>query len=254
MNIVTLMKIALLILAFLVTFFPVYINVSAFAAEDRDDGTYAETYIAPSVAQTQGLYIEGDFEGIGIKDYGTERIGDIAGLDKPSMGFSGYFPLTEGSQFVYQDWREIEDPRGDFEVENKYVGRKVRVKRINSPRTLNIVSVEDKGNIKRVTVEEKDYWDTHTYEIDYLFPLKLGSKWEDPDVPGALGREDNMYAYYVEKIEDVTVPAGTFKNCYKIVFRTTPDIVIEWFSPERGVVKTEYRRHGTIANHISELR
>ncbi|MFC1666326.1 hypothetical protein ACFL0P_00450 [Candidatus Omnitrophota bacterium] len=220
----------------------------------QDDEIYAETYIAPSVAQSQGLYIEGDFEGIGINDYGTEGIAKVTELDKSSMDFSRYFPLTEGSRWVYQDWWEIQDPEGEFEVESKHIGEKVRVKRINSSRTLKVVSVEDEGPIKRVKMEEEDYQGTRTREVEYLFPLEVGSKWEDTDLPGTLDREDNMYAYYVEKIEDVTVPAGTFKDCYKIVFRTNPDVAIEWFSPERGIIKAEYHHHGTITNYISELR
>jgi hypothetical protein len=63
-----------------------------------------------------------------------------------------------------------------------------------------------------------------------------------------------MYFSYVEKIEDVTVPAGTFKNCFKIVFRTLPDDTTEWFFPSMGIVRVEYHHHGTIDNWIIELK
>lgn len=220
----------------------------------EDDEIYAETYIAPSAAQSQGLYIEGDFEGIGISDYGTEGIAKLTELHKSSAISSEYFPLTEGSRFVYQDSWEIQDPEGEFEIENKYTDEKVRVKRINSLRTLKVLSVEDKGLIKTVKTEEEDYRGVQTFDYEYLYPIKVGTKWEDPDLPGMLVREDNMYAYYVEGMEDVTVPAGTFKNCFKIVFRTLPDHTIEWFHPEVGVVKAEYVHHGTVTNWVSELK
>lgn len=49
-------------------------------------------------------------------------------------------------------------------------------------------------------------------------PLSVGIKWGQDK-----WRKDNMYCYYVEKQEDITVPAGTFKGCFKIVNRTCPD-------------------------------
>jgi len=41
---------------------------------------------------------------------------------------------------------------------------------------------------------------------------------------------------YVEKIEDVAVPAGTFKKCFKIVYRGIPDETAVWYCPGTGVV------------------
>jgi len=157
------MRFVLIIIAFLVVFFPIYINVSAFAKEES----------------------------------------------------------------VYSDYWEVQDPEGEFEIESKYLGEKVRVTRTSS---------------KRISTSHPDYPE----------PLKVGMKWENPDLPGAIDRDDNMYAYYVEAIEDVTVPAGSFK-CFRITFRTCPDDTIEWFCPGVGIVKIEYHHHGTITNYTSEL-
>ncbi|MBU1887648.1 MAG: hypothetical protein KKB46_00430 [Candidatus Omnitrophica bacterium] len=238
-------------------------SCTAYAKEDRsvvseqpaqDEEIYAETYIAPSVAQSQGLYIEGDFEGIGVSDYGTEGIAKVTELHKSSAISSEYFPLTEGSRWVYQDSLEIQDPDGKHEIESKYTDGKVRINRTNSLRTVKVLSVENKGLIKTVETEEEDFQGVKTIITDYLYPLKVGVKWAYPDLPDSLNREDNMYAYYVEDMEDVTVPAGTFKNCFKIVFRTVPEHIIEWFHPEVGVVKVEYVHHGTVTNWVSELK
>lgn len=162
-----------------------------------------------------------------------------------------YFPLTEGMEWIYQDWWEIQDPEGDFEIQNKYIEEKVRVKKIDSIRILKVLSIEQKGLVKRVKMEENDYQGTRIYYAEYLLPLKVGSKWGDAD---QLNRKDNMYAYYIEGIEDVTVPAGTFEDCYKIVYRTCPDETIEWFCPGVGIVKVKYHHHGTIINYVSELK
>jgi hypothetical protein len=79
-------------------------------------------------------------------------------------------------------------------------------------------------------------------------PLSVGMKWGQD-----AWRTDNMYCYYVEKKEDVTVPAGTFKSCFKIVNLTCPDDSTWWYYPGLGVVKYEYHHHGTITNILREL-
>jgi hypothetical protein len=87
--------------------------------------------------------------------------------------------------------------------------------------------------------------------LRYGFPLKVGMEWaQECDFK----RTDHMYCRYVEKIEDITVPAGTFKNCFKVVYRTCPDEEAEWYCPGVGVVKYEYKHHGTIINEACELK
>ena len=80
------------------------------------------------------------------------------------------------------------------------------------------------------------------------FPYKVGKTTGDFD------RGDHMYCHYVEKIEDVIVPAGTFKNCFKVVESTCPDDETEWYCPGVGVVKTMYNHNGTITNVTGELK
>lgn len=79
-------------------------------------------------------------------------------------------------------------------------------------------------------------------------PLAVGMKWGQDE-----WRKDNMYCYYVEKKEDIVVPAGSFKGCFKIVYMTCPDDSTWWYYPGVGVVKHEYHHHGTITNIMREL-
>lgn len=198
---------------------------------------------------------------------------------------SEFLPLIEGNYWIYQDQMEIQDIDGEFEVENKYIGETVRVKRTNQLRTLRVLSTEERGDFKIAKMQEEGTTEgikTFFYVVDnkngriynygneqikkilpdnnnvvieglpeYIFPLQVGLKWGDPE---SLNREDNMYVFYVEKIEDVTVPAGTFKNCFKIAHYTLPDKTIQWFCPDVGIVRLEYRHHGTIDNLVSELK
>ena len=196
-----------------------------------------------------------------------------------------YFPLTEGNYWVYQDQIEIQDPQGEFEIENKYIGEMVKVKRVRQLRTLKVLSTENRDDFKIAKMQEegtpegiitffyvvdnKNGWiysysneqiktilpDNKNVSIigypEYIIPLQVGSRWGDPE---SLNRKDNMYVFYVERLEDVTVPAGTFKNCFKIVNYTLPDETIQWFCPNVGIVRLEYHHHGTVDNLVSELK
>ena len=103
--------------------------------------------------------------------------------------------------------------------------------------------------IKMILPNDKDV--TIKGSPEYIFPLQIGSKWGDPE---SLNRKDKMYFFYVEKLEDIIVSAGTFKNCFKIIHSTLPDETIQWVCPNVGIVRLEYRHHGTIDNLFSELK
>lgn len=117
-----------------------------------------------------------------------------------------------------------------YKIDDRKLGGSIKVGRMRWETTEKILS-KDNG-------------------LRYGFPLKVGMEWDKTDFE----RTDHMYCKYVEKIEDVTVPAGTFKNCFKIVYKTCPDDEIEWYYPGVGVVKYEYRHHGTVTNKVVELK
>ncbi|PIU42449.1 MAG: hypothetical protein COS99_00160 [Candidatus Omnitrophica bacterium CG07_land_8_20_14_0_80_42_15] len=153
--------------------------------------------------------------------------------------------IREGDILVYH--HEIEDQglAHDFalpfvpansrieisEIHNDYINEKVKIGKTRWDRTEKVSSKED--------------------GLLYGFPLRVGLKWgQDPAMPK---RNDNMYCYYVERMENVTVPAGTFKSCFKIIYDTCPDTNTEWYCPGVGIVKSEYHHHGTITNELVEL-
>ncbi len=77
------------------------------------------------------------------------------------------------------------------------------------------------------------------YNTKYTFPLYVGKSWLS-------GKSGSTHSSTVEKIESITVPAGTFKDCYQI--KTTIVgynyglVTNDWFMP--GV--------GFIQHHINE--
>ncbi|MBF0552307.1 MAG: hypothetical protein HQK60_17455 [Deltaproteobacteria bacterium] len=84
---------------------------------------------------------------------------------------------------------------------------------------------------------------------DYVVPFRVGNYWADEGVK----REDTYYRYYVEAKETVSVPAGNFKNCFRIAYRTLPDSVVLWVCPGIGLVAKEYHHNGSIEDYRSEL-
>ena len=154
------------------------------------------------------------------------------------------FPLDKGDMLVYHEelvdqglvydfeikHKPIRGYIGFYEIYDKYAKAKVKVGKRNTTHKEKVLSKEN--------------------GLRYGFPLKVGLKWGKE---AGLPRNDNMYCWYVEKIENVAVPAGTFKDCFKIVYDTCPDTTAEWYYPGVGIVKYEYRHHGTITNETREL-
>jgi hypothetical protein len=111
---------------------------------------------------------------------------------------------------------------------------------------------DEKARVKRTLTERKEKVLAQDKGLKYGFALEVGKKW-GCDRKEPWQGNDASYCNYAQKIEDVVVPAGVFKNCFKIVYETCPDTSIEWYCPGTGIVKKEYHHHGTITNITEEL-
>ena len=139
--------------------------------------------------------------------------------------------VKQGDTLVFLVHDEDQDENGDITVFHE--GEKVKIKRSISHRS------------------EKAF--TPDTGLEYGRPLQVGLKLDvltlEPCPKG-----QTMWCYFVEKKEDVTVPAGTFTNCFKIVNEANPDIVTDWYYPGVGIVKEIYHhKSGTIADQTVEL-
>lgn len=87
---------------------------------------------------------------------------------------------------------------------------------------------------------------------DYIAPLKLGTKWSEfnQDDANNLG---TTYVWYVESIVPVTVPAGKYDNCYRILLYTNPDTTIKYICPNVGLVSFLYSHNGSVNDYSVEL-
>jgi hypothetical protein len=85
----------------------------------------------------------------------------------------------------------------------------------------------------------------------YKLPLEAGDHWGySLQFPAP---DDTFFQWYVDPKTDITVPAGTFKDCYKISFRTNPDITTHIVCPGIGLVASEYHHFGSIVDYRAEL-
>jgi proline iminopeptidase len=87
-----------------------------------------------------------------------------------------------------------------------------------------------------------------TFEI----PLEVGHIWRwDPYRP--VDEQYMDYQWYVHDKVDVSVPAGNFTGCYRIVLSTLPDTTIKSVCPGLGLVAEEYQHGGSTHEYRIEL-
>jgi hypothetical protein len=85
-------------------------------------------------------------------------------------------------------------------------------------------------------------------ELEYILPLRVGRGWgQEPK------RRDTCYGWYIAGQKTVSVPAGTFKNCFRLIYNTLPDDLQRWICPGTGLVAEEYTHHGTQMHSRIEL-
>jgi hypothetical protein len=70
---------------------------------------------------------------------------------------------------------------------------------------------------------------------------------------GGTSEEYSDNWWYVDAQEDVVVPAGNFNDCYRLIFRTTPDFTVRWIYPRVGLAAAEYVHLGSTSEVRLEL-
>ena len=150
-----------------------------------------------------------------------------------------FLPLQKGDILIYQHHAEDQALADDSTF---------RWQDMPSQGHINILEVTSYEGCKvKIGVMNWEHSEMIKKVVDSS-PYIVGKTIDDPD------RGDHMYCDYVEKMEDVTVPAGTFKNCFKVVYMTCPDETAYWYCPGVGIVKSIYHHHGTIINELVVLK
>jgi hypothetical protein len=174
-----------------------------------------------------------------------------------------YFPLQEGDEWTYAYTLNgnTMSPLEVFIGDTEWVNGVEAIRYNMSSPTPNeydyyCFTTRDPEGLK----QPKIYWATFGIYIVFdpprmVFPanFKLGEVYEQPygytqysiDDDSIVGTFTGSETVTLESIEEVTVPAGTFRNCLKVVTSTysqNGDWVegideITWYSPKVGMVK-----------------
>jgi hypothetical protein len=180
-------------------------------------------------------------------------------------GEAVYFPLAVGNQWEYSIEQTITLISPDTTWE--YTG--------NSITEITAETTLDNGNpvLEQVTTTTwddtlmTDATDTTYVEETEDYMLIYNSKADtDPDTSLMLPIEagntwtvysntaDTMTAYVVGKAT-VTVPAGSYDDCWQIEYSFSGGVNVDWFAPDFGVVRHEYEMSdsNTTIQFIKEL-
>lgn len=187
-----------------------------------------------------------------------------------------FFPVSEGSRWLYKvtsdkdSTTEVSEQLLSINRISSWDGKTIVVRRSEIPDNIGIeywLRPTDKGIeriAQQVDLEERATLDERPRMV-LKFPLKVGESWIVPTVPFAIMRTNEnprelkyskslLMTHTVERLDaEVTVPAGTFKNCAEIVgrgdvtmyadpvsgFKKIPIINTEHYCPGVGLVKLE---------------
>ncbi|MFT5396154.1 MAG: hypothetical protein ACI85N_001351 [Gammaproteobacteria bacterium] len=195
----------------------------------------------------------------------------LAGCSEKPIG-SEYFPLNKGMSWTYKlhtDYGDdIESTKRQLTISNlgsKKFGKKTYFVRRTSSGIDYYLNYDDTGVFRealRTVVESKPRLDRDRRYV-LKQPLSIGSEWREISRPLLIlrvypfrvrvGKDAQVpMIYRIESLtETVTVPAGTFENCIKVVaegsFSTYTDAVSghteipmrveEWYAAGVGLVK-----------------
>jgi len=140
-----------------------------------------------------------------------------------------YFPLVAGANYEYSG----ELGKFYFKILNSKNGRAEYTTLMNGVsgvvRTAGVLRIEAEG----ITEEQASGSNGKTNKcIKLKFPLKVGTTWS------VYIFESTIIYKIVSVNETVKVPAGTFKNCIKVVAN---DLIAAWYAPGVGLVKGDLR-------------
>ena len=176
-----------------------------------------------------------------------------------------YFPLKEGLSRTYSIDGAIVKTVENFEV-RKLDRKKVIPQKIdlNGVTSFSFIRETNKGQVLFATQTSKsaepEILDTLVYI--YKEPFKSGTSWEKDFTTTVMMESVTFPLTYVvqNKKETVTVPAGTFEKCMKVVAKGEVErdkgllgtvkiniVKTDWYAPKVGLVKSVLHKSG---NHM----
>jgi hypothetical protein len=194
---------------------------------------------------------------------------------KPAQDNS-YFPLAPGARWTYSVQTDADgDSRRQQQTisvldERRFDSKPLFIRRSETPGNIGIeywLRAQPDGIVRiaqRMDLEEIATLDAAPRTVLKL-PLAVGASWRTPTVPYTVMRKNEyprevkygrgmLMAYTVEALDEkLTVPAGSFEHCARVVgqaeltlftdpvrgFNKVPVTTIEWYCRGVGLVKLE---------------
>lgn len=165
-------------------------------------------------------------------------------------GIQDVYPLAVGNYWVYEGKKILHLILIDVEIREEIIGseklsdgNRAFVKRIITSYESSEVEDTVISYLRFVEDELREYASKDyicQYKILLKLPLQPGAKWTAdncfcPACPLVAAFEDS-----VEATENVSVPAGEFFNCYRIVTCNCPASIVtdvRWLEPNLGITK-----------------
>lgn len=160
------------------------------------------------------------------------------------------FPLAVGNYWIYEGKKAGQLFYIDVEIREEIIGSETLSDSLRAFVKRSITSYESSGvedtviSYLRFVEDElreyssKDY--TCEFKILLKLPLQIGAKWSSnncfcPACPLVVAFEDS-----IDATENITVPAGRFNDCYRIVNCNCPASIVtgvRWLEPNLGITK-----------------
>ncbi|HNX28064.1 MAG TPA: hypothetical protein PKN87_01440 [Syntrophomonadaceae bacterium] len=158
--------------------------------------------------------------------------------DTPVYSISDYLPLEAGSQW---DYLGEGNEYASYKLKVLYrEGDLAQLSRDNGGTVMALIYKIEADRILQVYSREDFYEDTNILdtpadeaEVILQAPFTVGASWEATDRTYTITATD----------ETITVPAGVFDHCLKIV-STFPDsshTVTEYYAPGTGMIRSEFK-------------
>ena len=195
---------------------------------------------------------------------------------KPGQDSTSYFPLDPGARWTYSVLTEGDGAASRRQQtisvldERRYDGKPLFIRRSETADNIGIeywLRAQPDGIVRiaqRMDLEEQATLDPAPRTVLRL-PLAIGASWSAPTVPYTVMRKNEYprevkysrgmpMAYTVEAMDEkVTVPAGSFEHCARVVgraeltlftdpvrgFNKVPVSTTEWYCRGVGLVKLE---------------
>ena len=189
---------------------------------------------------------------------------------------SSYFPLAPGARWTYSVQTDADGVASRQQQsisvldERRYDGKPLFIRRSETPGNIGIeywLRAQPDGIVRiaqRMDLAEHATLDAAPRMVLKL-PLAIGASWRAPTVPYTVMRKNEyprevkygrgmLMTYTVEALEDrLTVPAGSFEHCARVVgraeltlftdpvrgFNKVPVTTTEWYCRGVGMVKLE---------------